>query len=87
MMKDSNLQSLELHENKQGIMDLSFSRHENFNFRHQKISNYELLVGVLTQQNSYGHTSQTGPKKCFIPKIVKNTPILIQQSIACNVYT
>ena len=26
--------------------------------------------------------SQTSPKKCFIPKIVKNTPILIQQSIA-----
>ena len=29
--------------------------------------------------------SQTGPKKCFTmiqyPKIVKNTPILIQQSI------
>ena len=33
-----------------------------------------------------GHVSQTGPKKCFIPKIVKNTPILIQQSTACNVY-
>ena len=31
--------------------------------------------------------SQTGPKKCFIPQIVENTPILIEQSIACNVYT
>ena len=33
--------------------------------------------------------SQTGPKKCFIayPKIVKNTPILIEQSTAFNVYT
>ena len=30
-----------------------------------------------------GRMSQTGPKKCFIyHKIEKNTPILIQQSIA-----
>ena len=34
-----------------------------------------------------GHMSQTGPKKCFIPQIVANTQILIEQSIACNVYT
>ena len=31
--------------------------------------------------------SQTGPKSVSYPKSVKNTPILIEQSIACNVYT
>ena len=31
--------------------------------------------------------SQTGLKSVSYPKIVKNTPILIEQSIACNVYT
>ena len=31
--------------------------------------------------------SQTGPKSVSYPQIVKNTPILIEQSIACNVYT
>ena len=34
-----------------------------------------------------GHMSQTGPKKCFVPQNCENTPILIEQSIACNVYT
>ena len=32
--------------------------------------------------------SQTGPNKCFIPQnCEKYTNILIEQSIACNVYT
>ena len=31
--------------------------------------------------------SQTGPKSVSYPKIVKNTQILIEQSIGCNEYT
>ena len=44
-----------------------------------------ILPSTEVEAEVEGRMSQTGPKKCFIPKIVKNTPILIEQSIACNV--
>ena len=51
---------------------------------------------VRNSENAIGHISQAGPKKVFFCVCVcfclfvflwKNTPILIQEHIACNVYT
>ena len=41
---------------------------------------------IYPKYQIYGHMSQTGPKIVSYHRIEKNTPILIQQSIACAVY-
>ena len=50
----------------------------------QKVSLYTLLVHIYSTMVI---CHKLVLKSVSYPKTVKNTPILIEQSIACNVYT